>query len=112
MIGPNGKLREAPETVGERQGWTDIIETVSDNHNLEVRDGQEVEWYFEQQLWNQLGVRSKPESFAEGARTYARRYGDVFEGEAGRKGAVQKAPLKQVQGGPTGPSVVQGSRGR
>jgi hypothetical protein len=62
-----GKLVEAPRNASEGQAmdefWAEVAAEVGEN----LRDTQAMEWYYEQQLYTSLGVKSIPENFSNGA---------------------------------------------
>lgn len=76
---------EQPRNLAERGHMADFSRQLTDQLNsdtalvtrmgrpLTERDTQAVLWYFEQQLYNDLGIRVKPTSFGEGADSYAKR---------------------------------------
>ena len=83
MIDSDGNIIDAPSEI-ERAAFSKIVEEIAAENNLEVRDAQAIIWNPEQQLFAGLGARSNPESFSDGARTYAERNGGVQPSEATR----------------------------
>jgi hypothetical protein len=78
--------REMAEFREEMRGeMADFSKKLTDQLNLDTafvkrmgrpmteRDTQAVLWYFEQNLYNDMGIRVKPTSFGEGADAYAKR---------------------------------------
>lgn len=84
-------LVEQPRNLQERQAMADMSRRLTDHLNgdaplvarlgrpLTERDTQAVLWYFEQQMYKELGVRVTPTSFGEGAK----QYGDRAKAQAG-----------------------------
>jgi hypothetical protein len=78
-------LVEQPRNLGERADMADFSRQLTDKLNqdqdlvahlgrpMTERDTQAVLWYFEQFLYNEMGVKVKPTSFGEGASAYAKR---------------------------------------
>lgn len=78
-------LVEQPRNLAERADMADFSKRLTDQLNqdqalvgnlgrpMTERDTQAVLWYFEQFLYNEMGVRVKPTSFGEGASAYAKR---------------------------------------
>lgn len=78
-------LVEQPRNLAERGEMADFSKKLTDQLNLDTafvqrmgrpmteRDTQAVLWYFEQNLYNDMGIRVKPTSFGEGADAYAKR---------------------------------------
>jgi hypothetical protein len=78
-------LVEQPRNLAERREMADFSKKLTDQLNLDTafvqrmgrpmteRDTQAVLWYFEQNLYNDMGIRVKPTSFGEGADAYAKR---------------------------------------
>jgi hypothetical protein len=78
-------LVEQPRNLTERGEMADFSKKLTDQLNLDTafvqrmgrpmteRDTQAVLWYFEQNLYNDMGIRVKPTSFGEGADAYAKR---------------------------------------
>jgi hypothetical protein len=76
---------EQPRNLVERREMADFSRTLTDTLNkdtaliaklgrpLTERDTQAVLWYFEQNLYSDLGIKVKPTSFGEGADVYAKR---------------------------------------
>lgn len=78
-------LVEQPRNLVERGHMADFSKQLTDQLNADTalvaqmgrpfteRDTQAVLWYFEQNLYNDLGIRVKPTSFGEGADIYGKR---------------------------------------
>lgn len=78
-------LVEQPRNLAERQQMADFSRRLTDQINADPdmvqklgrpmteRDTQAVLWYFEQQLYANIGIRVTPTSFGEGASKYATR---------------------------------------
>jgi len=76
---------EQPRNLKERGEMADFSRVLTDRLNqdsalvaklgrpLTERDTQAVLWYFEQNLYSDLGIKVKPTSFGEGADIYAKR---------------------------------------
>lgn len=109
-------LIEQPRNLAERADMADFSRKLTDQLNqdqalvsrlgrpLTERDTQAVLWYFEQNLYNDMGVNVRPTSFGEGASAYAkrakeqggtgiqRRSGDGPNGSAGASAAPPNGP--------------------
>jgi hypothetical protein len=67
-----GKVRDDPRNLSERKAIEEWTQRVAKATGLKEQDAQAVLWYFEQHLYNRLGVsNAKPGSFADGARQLA-----------------------------------------
>lgn len=78
-------LVEQPRNLAERRdmaGFSNMLTTQLNQDQelvnrlgrpLTERDTQAILWYFEQNLYNDMGIRVKPTSFGEGAAAYATR---------------------------------------
>lgn len=78
-------LVERPRNLAERGQMADLSKQLTDQLNADTglvaqmgrpfteRDTQAVLWYFEQNLYNDLGINVKPKSFGEGADIYGKR---------------------------------------
>lgn len=97
-------VAEQPRNPTERLQMADFSRTLTDMLNkdgalvaalgrpLLERDTQAVLWYFEQNLYRDLGIRVTPTSFGEGADAYARRAKE--QGGTGIKTIEPKKPKK------------------
>tara|TARA_Y100000310_G_scaffold323853_1_gene384865 strand:+ start:17501 stop:18937 length:1437 start_codon:yes stop_codon:yes gene_type:complete len=74
MRGPNRPVDEALKdqpSDRERVILKDMYDQVGNRHGLSQQDGQAVGWFFEQNLFNAMGVRNaKPQTFAQGAQKW------------------------------------------
>ncbi len=88
MIGPDGKIVDAP-TEAQRKVIKELFNAAAERVNIKGYQAQSVAWFFEQQLFNQLGTGAQSFGFSDGARR--------FTGEGARDaGAVAGG---QVSGG-------------
>ncbi len=88
MIGPDGKIVDAP-TEAQRKIIKELFNAAAERVNIKGYQAQSVAWFFEQQLFNQLGTGAQSFGFSDGARR--------FTGEGtGDAGAVAGG---QVSGG-------------
>jgi hypothetical protein len=88
-----GKPKGAPTPI-DRGFLNQVFDTLSNVFNLSKAELQAVMWYYEQQLWTQLGTKSDSQSYTDGANEVLKKIGhpaieDVtFSQEAGEGGAV------------------------
>lgn len=71
---PDGTELGQPKNISDRQDMEAFIEELQNNPalkelNLSKQDIQAILWYNEQNLYTELGVKSRPKSFSEGAET-------------------------------------------
>lgn len=104
-------LVEQPRNLTERREMADFSKKLTDQLNLDTafvqrmgrpmteRDTQAVLWYFEQNLYNDMGIRVKPTSFGEGADAYAKRA--KTQGGTG----IQRRASDQPAGGANAPNA-------
>lgn len=81
-IGSDGDLVKAPLTNNDREAMKRALRDVAANTGLSSRDIQAVLWFYEKELFNQLGQKIPLEVFSDGAREFTRKYGAGSEGFA------------------------------
>lgn len=95
MIGPDGKIVDAP-TEPQRKVVKDLFNEAAKQLNIKGYQVQSVIWFFEQQLFNQLGTGAQSYGFSDGALRFtgadAGNAGDL----AGGSGAVGNAQETEV----------------
>jgi hypothetical protein len=84
MIGPDGKISDAP-TEPQRRAIKRFITEVAQNANIKPYQAQSVLWFFEQKLFRELGTPAPSFGFSDGARKLSGRYPATGDrgGEAG-----------------------------
>lgn len=94
-VGVDGELTKAPLTNLHREAMKRALRDVADNTGLSSRDIQAVLWFYEKELFNQLGQKIPLEVFSDGAREFTRKYGTGSEGSAqsrtDKEGAIARA---------------------
>jgi hypothetical protein len=87
MIGPDGKISDAP-TEPQRRAIKRFITEVAQNANIKPYQAQSVLWFFEQKLFRELGTPAPSFGFSDGARKLSGRYPATGDrgGEAGVRG--------------------------
>jgi hypothetical protein len=81
-IGADGELVQAP-FGRDREAMKRALRDVGAATNLSSRDIQAVLWFYEKELFNQLGQKIPLEVFSDGAREFTRKYG------AGSSGSLE-----------------------
>lgn len=69
MIGPDGKIVDAP-TEAQRKIIKELFNAAAERVNIKGYQAQSVAWFFEQQLFNQLGTGAQSFGFSDGARRF------------------------------------------
>jgi hypothetical protein len=91
--GKDNKVLNAPRNTKERDRMELFAKEIKNNlpdSNLSLRDIQAILWFFEQNLYTSLGVKSIPGSFSKGAQNVVNQIrAGVFGSDA------SKAPFKQ-----------------
>lgn len=78
-VGADGELIQAP--LGkDREAMKRALRDVGAATNLSSRDIQAVLWFYEKELFNQLGQKIPLEVFSDGAREFTRKYGEGSTG--------------------------------
>ena len=110
-IGPDGQLYKAPLT-SNREAMKRALRDVGAQTNLSSRDIQAVLWFYEKELYNQLGQSNPLEVFSDGAREFTRKYGPRTAGPSqprtGREGEISRSI--KAAGTRTGQSIPRGKR--
>ncbi len=83
---------DQPRNGTERLRQAEFSAAVADATGLNLRDAQAVPWFFEQNLYTDLGVKSVPGSFSDASRKAAERIG------VGRPGGVRPGNAAQAEG--------------
>jgi hypothetical protein len=93
MKNPDGSLAEAPRNLAERKRMEEFVSKVIDElegDNLSEQDTQAVLWFFEQNLYTDLGVPSRPGSFSAASEKIQNELrSGVRAGDEGQAGAEQ-----------------------
>ncbi len=88
MIGPDGKIVDAP-TEAQRKVIKELFNAAAERVNIKGYQAQSVAWFFEQQLFNQLGTGAQSFGFSDGARRFtgegARDAGAVAGGQVSER---------------------------
>ena len=63
-------VKDTPETPRHRELISDVFSKASVRAGILPEQGQAGLWFFEQQLYTQLGAKSRPDSFSDGARKF------------------------------------------
>ena len=72
----SGEIIDAPISDAMRSYAKEYTRGVADRFGLSEQDTQAIQWYFEQQLYDQLGVSGAvPQAFSEGVETLMRKRG-------------------------------------
>lgn len=97
-------LVDAPRNESERMLMKTWNRAVAQNVSLDEQANQAVLWYFEQNLYYNLGVKSaKSESFSDGAKNLLNARGIAFD-DAGGAGAASGSNAGEAATKPTGPA--------
>jgi hypothetical protein len=111
-VGADGELVKAPLTNVHREAMKRALRDVGLATNLSSRDIQAVLWFYEKELYNQLGQIIPLEVFSDGAREFTKKYGTGPIGplrpRTGREGEISRAI--KTAGARTSPVVPRGTR--
>lgn len=79
---PQGReIVDAPRNEAERNLMRGAVDKLSKQFGLETADTQAVLWYYEQQLWRQLGSKITEGSYADATKKLLERRGEPTQGD-------------------------------
>jgi hypothetical protein len=95
MIGPDGKIVDAP-TEPQRKVVKDLFNEAAKQLGIKGYQVQSVIWFFEQQLFNQLGTGAQSYGFSDGAFRFAGEIASDGGAVTGGPSAVGSAQASEV----------------
>lgn len=69
MIGPDGQIINAP-TEPQRRAVKDLVNKAAENANLKNYQVQSLLWFYEQRLYNKIGLPTKSYGFSDGGKRF------------------------------------------